>query len=888
MKKRFVLGILLMLCTLSLTAGPAKPGRITYTQPDGTTIGIHLHGDEYHHWMTDDLGNVVVGNEEGFIVPASQIELSTMRTMKEESSVMRAKRAEAMRAAASNNTGTPNIPVLLIGFSDAKFTHTQAEFDAMLNSPGYTANGAIGSVYDYYNENSFGQFTPHFDVMEPVNLTSAVSNYGNDENKAYMAMVEVMEKLNGSVDFSRYDNDRDGVIDFVIFYFGGPDEAQCPQTSSYTKYIWSHASNISSMGKIFDGVRVGKYFCTSELKGYGNSATMCSIGPTCHEFAHTLGLPDFYDVAYQEGNSSSQAANMYDFDLMAGGSYNGNSTSPPYLNAEELMEVGWLDAIPELTATGRVTLPAVNYPGATSYSAYMTKTSVNGEYFVYETRCGERWDAPLPTGMMVYHVDKSTNRVSGSTTAASTWNSNYVNSYAAHPCCYVVPAVDPTRTSYYSGSPSNFFFPNSRPVRTYSPTAWNGKTIGFQLTDITYSNKVITFNLVNSNELGISGLVMDSDGDPIEGAVISITAEETPSAAPAKSPSLTDGIPILSKVRMLFKPSAKRMKSIRKAARATVVTDSEGSYTVKLEAGTYQVTASKDGYVSQSATVTVTGQIVSQIFYLMREGESAPSILYAWPTDLLTEEDEYIAGTTATSLTGQNLYPSSQIGRYAGKQIKEITFYLYGEQTTTYKGVYAILDYDDERKATVAVSNDDLTIGGYTTVDLRALDLVIPSNKDVYAGVGFSSGGYLYNNAYYSFAAFYKSDENDNPYDWAVGWPYDGLVSEYNLTSTGERYSWDLIFDITLTIGDYEAPETGYNYIADPKNGTYSAGEEFNLTLVETTGSRKPQTAIAWYLDDEPVSGTSVTLTAGKHVIEARFTTQEGKNKVVELELTVE
>lgn len=888
MKKSIVLSILLVLFSLSLTAGPARPGRIVYTQPDGTTIGIHLHGDEFHHWMTDDLGNVVVGNEEGFIVPAGMVDLSNMRAMKDEASVMRAKRAEAMRAAASNNTGSPNIPVLLIGFSDAKITHTQAEFDAMLNSPGYTANGAIGSVYDYYNENSFGQFTPHFDVMEPVNLTSNVSTYGSNENNAYLAMIEAMEQLNASVDFSRYDNDRDGVIDFVIFYFGGPDEAQCPETSSYTKYIWSHASNISSLGKTFDSVRVGKYFCTSELKGYGDSATMCSIGPTCHEFAHTLGLPDFYDVAYQEGNTSSQAANMYDFDLMAGGSYNGNSTSPPYLNAEELLEVGWIDAIPELTSTGRVTLPAINYPGASSYSAYMTKTSVNGEYFVYETRRGERWDAPLPTGMMVYHVDKSTNRVSGSTTAASTWNSNYVNSYAAHPCCYVVPAVDPTRTSYYYGSASNFFFPNSRPVRTYSPTAWNGKTIGFQLTDITYSNKVITFNLVNSNVLGISGLVMNSDGEPIEGATISITAAETASSAPAKSPSLANGIPILSRVRMLFKPSAKRMKSIRKAAQATVVTDSEGSYTVELDAGTYQVTASKDGYVSQSATVTVTSRIESQSFYLMREGESAPSILYAWPTDILTEDDEYIIGTSATSFTGQNLYPASEIGRYVGKQIKEITFYLYGDQSTTYKGVNVILDYDSERKATVAVSNDDLVVGGYTTVDLRDLDLIIPSNKDIYAGVGFSSGGYSYNSAYYSFAAFYKTDEDDNLYDWAVGWPYDGLVSEYNLSVTGERYSWDILFDFTLTIGDYEAPDTGYNYISDPKNGRYNAGDVFALTLVETSGARKPGTDVSWYLDDEPVSGSSVTLNGGTHVVEARFTTTEGKNKVVELELTAE
>ena len=340
---------------------------------------------------------------------------------------------------------------------------------------------------------------------------------------------------------------------------------------------------------------------------------------------------------------------------------------------------------------------------------------------------------------------------------------------------------------------------------------------------------------------------------------------------------------------MLFRPSRKnKLPATRAAASYSAETDSDGSFLIEVPAGTYQVEASLEGYVRQRQTVEVTSLIESVVFYLMREGEEAPSVLYAWPTDILTDEDEYIVGASINSITGQNLYPASELGRYAGKQIKEITFYLYGDESITYEGVNVIIDFDAERKATVAVSSDDLVVGGYTTVDLRGQELIIPSGKDIYAGVGYSKGGYLYDNAYYSFGAFYKTDEDDNTYDWAVGWPYDGLVSEFNLTATGERYSWDLLFDFTLTVGDYEAPDTGYNYIADPKNGTYKAGDVFTLTLVETSGARKPGTDIAWFLDDEAVSGTSVTLTAGTHVIEARFTTTEGKRKVVELELVAE
>ena len=895
MKKTIVISILLALCTLSLTAGPAYPGRITYTQPDGTTIGIYLHGDEFGHWATNEAGQILTQDADGYWRVSTTLTVSTLGTLQEAAAVRRAAANEVRREyaaqKASANSGSPKIPVILIGFkgTSEQFTKTNAQFDAMLNTPGYSDNSAIGSVWDYYNENSLGAFTPQFEVLGPVTLDNNMAYYGANDSSGNdvlpeMALVHAAQKLDSSVDFSRYDNDGDGTVDFVLFYFAGYDEAQ----GGSSDCIWSHAWYLSSSSnarnsRTFDGVKLDRYFCTAELYGSSGS-TMCRIGTTCHEFAHTLGLPDFYDADYTTNGS---AANMYDFDVMANGAYNVNSTTPPYFTAEELNEIGWLSSIPELTTTGSVTLPAVNYPGAASYSAYMTKTAVSGEYFVYEVRSGQRWDAGIPQGMMVYHVDKSSNKVSGSTTAASTWNANSVNNYSAHPCCYVVPAADPTRTSLYSGTAANFLFPGGKTVTAYSPVAWDGNGIGFQLTGIAYSStdRVVTFNLVNSNVLGIAGTVTDSDGNALDGVTVTVTAG-TASSAPSKFKSATSAL--LSRVGMLLRPSAKRLQSLQKAAAATLVTDANGYYSTELEAGTYLVTVSKDGYVNQSATVTVSSRIETQNFSLLREGEEVPSVLYAWPTDILTDEDEYIVGSSASALTGQNLYPSSEIGRYAGKQIKEITFFLYGDESTTYSGVNAIIDFDSERKATVAVNSDDLTVGGYTTVDLRDLDLVIPAGKDIYAGVGYSAGGYSYNGAYYSFGAFYKTDDDDNILDWAVDWPYDGLVSEYNLTATGERYSWDLVFDFTLTIGDYEAPDTGYNYIADPGNGTYRAGDAFALTLVETSGARKPGTDIAWYLDDEPVSGTSVTLTAGSHVIEARFTTTEGKTKIVELELTAE
>ena len=875
MKKNIIATAALLLISIVMMAVPAKQGKREITQPDGSIITVYVHGDEFFHWATDEAGNIVTTDENGFVVKSS-LSKTTLSAMMKEATERRAAANNMYRAAAnrSANTGSPLIPVLLVGFQQKDFSHQLADFDAMLNTQGYSANSAKGSVLDYFNDNSFGQFTPRFEVLGPVQLDNTLAYYGQnktngDDTRPYAALYDAIKKLDGSVDFSRYDNDGDGTVDFIMFYYAGNDEAQT--YPSGTNNIWSHASSLeyfyTDAGRTFDGVKIGEYFCTAEL--YGTSETaQCHIGTTCHEFAHTLGLPDFYDADYSTNGS---AANMYDFDLMAGGPYNGDMTSPPYMNAEEVMEVGWLSAIPELSATGQVTLPSVNYPGAESYSAYMTRTAVNGEYFVFETRGGQHWDSPLPKGMMVYHVDRSSGYV-------SRWGANTVNNYSSHPCCYVVPAADPTGTTVYNGSMSSFFFPGSGNVTTYTPTAWSGSDIGYQFNNIRYSNGITTFNVSNSNELGITGHVWDSDGLPISGVTVVISGPQVESA-PART-GKSSGSSLLNKIYRLFSPSRKAVKAKAASSAATVTTDSEGFYKVLLQdAGQYEVVASIEGYVSQTANVSVSARLETQDFYLLKVGETGPSEIIPFPL----EADAYAVGSGEYSMIGQNLFPVSEMAKYAGKQIKEISFYLCGEEDTTFEEVYAIVDYGDTRKATVKAKNEDVAIEGWTTVDLRDQELIIPSNKDIYAGCAFKNWTYDY-----PFVAnFLVNDDNTIP-EWADGWPYEGYVAEFNLTATGERYDWDVVFWIYLTIGDYEGPDTGYNYIEDPKAGSYSAGDVFALTLVETEGSRKPGTEIAWYLDDEPVSGASVTLTSGEHVIEARFITTEGKTKIVELEISVE
>ncbi|MBR1405315.1 MAG: M6 family metalloprotease domain-containing protein [Bacteroidales bacterium] len=850
MKKNILLAAAALLLSISTFAGPAYPGRIVRTQPDGTTIGIYLHGDEWHHWMTDDQGNIVREDEDGYIRVVN-LTAAQKLTMEQKGTERRAKAMATFKAAAasSKNFGSPKIPVLLVGFKDQAFTKTAAEFDAMLNTPGYSDNNAVGSVLDFYRDNSFGEFTPEFEVLGPVNLDNNMSYYGGndsngDDKLPEMALIHAAQKLDASVDFSQYDNDGDGTVDFVLFYFAGCDEAQGASSNA----IWSHAWYLSSStnaynSRTFDGVKLNRYFCTAELKGSSVSdGVMCSIGTTCHEFAHTLGLPDFYDADYSTNGS---AANMYDFDLMANGSYNNNSTTPPYFTAEELWEIGWLSNIPELSSTGSVTMQAINYPGAKTYTAYKIPTSVTDEYLVLEVRGGTGWDAALPGGLLAYHVDRSSSYV-------SRWSANTVNNYSAHPCCYIVQPSNPTATSLYSGTMNKLVFGGT--YKAFTPTAWGGNDTGYQLKNITYSNGVVTFDVTNSNEKGICGTITDTDKNPLSGVTVSIYA--TSSSSISEKGGLSDLM---------------RITTVRKKAEgapvATAVTDAGGNYSITLpDGGTYLVRAERQGYVAQEKSTEV-GRIVTMDFTLLREGEELPSELVTFPEN--ADFGNY--GSTSYDswdMLVSNIYPASYLSAYTGKQIKSVSFMAGG---TSIDNFTLVVDYGDTRA--LALSMEQPNLDEWVTVDVTEHELIIPDGKDVFVGYGGNISG-----NYPIWAAVTEDSE-------LVGYMADFDASDL------ETVAWDIwegkVFAIKITVGDYVKPDTGYNFIADPKNGSYSAGDLFELNLIETTGDRKPTSAIEWLLDDEPVSGTSVTLTAGSHVIEARFTTTAGNKEVVELELAV-
>ncbi|MBO4605936.1 MAG: M6 family metalloprotease domain-containing protein [Bacteroidales bacterium] len=527
MKKIILLTAAFLIATVA-SAIPAKPGAFSYTQPDGSVVRLELHGDEFFAWTTlAGTNQVVVLDDNGY-----------WRKTTLDNSVRKAaarRRAQALdeRKLNDRRTHTPNpmthgarhIPVLLVAYSDLGFSieNPAQQFEALLNEHNYSANGGTGSVQDFYMDNSKGQFQPIFDVYGPVTLPHDMKYYGepvkdsrgniiSHDSRPGEALRDACNLLNSQIDFSQYDYDNDGYVDMTLFYYAGYNTAEGGSEDA----IWPHQSYMSG-NNLFDGKRVSRYFCTSELKG-NRGTRMCGIGTTCHEFGHSLGLPDFYDTDYSD---NGQCSALYTFSTMCSGSYNNDGRTPPYFNAEERIYLNWMidDDIVELTGG------PVSFGSVKDDIAYKTSCETEGEYFLLECRDGSGWDAPIGKGLLVYHVDKASSHIIGGVSAYEHWTHwewyNDINAFGSHPMFYVIPSTA-QKDLRFSGSESSWMFPGASSITTYTPIDWDGNA-HIRLSSIAYSGGNVSLTSTFLTDKTIKGQVFDNAGFGIGGVYVALS-----------------------------------------------------------------------------------------------------------------------------------------------------------------------------------------------------------------------------------------------------------------------------------------------------------------------------------------------------------------------------
>ena len=362
-------------------------------------------------------------------------------------------------------------------FADVSFTFSKHEIDSLLNSsavltkPSKSAKSystgeevvmsklsnmrSYSSVSQYFNDCSDGLFKPQFDVYGPYTLSKNMSVYGSGANdRMDLFIPQVCALANSDVDFSEYDQDGDGYVDLVYVIYAG---YSADYTQNGSDCIWPKSgpsTGPSTTYGVYDGKTVSRYGVNGELLAYPMSSGakyLNGIGVFCHEFSHTMGLPDFYPASTYNSNVIFADWSMADYDnqsleewdLMDGGENNTNGCWPPMYSAFERELMGWIK-LDTLDTPSDVTLTPLLH-GGKAYRILNDNDPTGNEYWIVEAvstdEKSEKWQQYLPgKGMLITHVNYNPN----------TFNIKYnnVNATKGKPGITIIPADGYLPSSY--------------------------------------------------------------------------------------------------------------------------------------------------------------------------------------------------------------------------------------------------------------------------------------------------------------------------------------------------------------------------------------------------------------------------------------------------------
>ena len=396
----------------------ASSGYYTYAIRDPTTGGLVS-------------SRCVVGRcdpvKEG-LAPHEQPDDRTRRRLADETGFGRQKQQQEEQRPRPRSliaSGEPEVLknlVLLLRFSDHmdRDIPSREDYEVLFNTIGANPDDhpqcPTGSVRDYFLINSYGKLDVQSEIFEWVDLPNSEAYYADGkfgvsgklqrEGIAY-GLTEVEKRLIAmGRSFSDFDTDENKLIDSITVIHSGYDasmaETECGTTTQKESRIWSHKWTIPGYWTSQDHVRVGDYNLNAGL--WGNCGNEISrVGVIVHEISHFLGLPDLYDGTGGNGLGSwDLMGNVWGFDA--------SQRYPPSLMPYHKAQLNWLDPV-EIVEEGNYTLP----PSHQSGLVYIIQLGKDGEYLMLENRQRYSFEAQVPEGLLILHID----------TAASTFSEGY-------------------------------------------------------------------------------------------------------------------------------------------------------------------------------------------------------------------------------------------------------------------------------------------------------------------------------------------------------------------------------------------------------------------------------------------------------------------------------
>nr|WP_314692870.1 M6 family metalloprotease domain-containing protein [uncultured Prevotella sp.] len=459
--KQLSLIVCLMLCSLTTWAAKAESIPVQVRQADGSVITVILRGDEHINWYTTLDGvllvqgadnNYYIGKVEksGKLIATQQLAHEALTRSQAERNLIAKqdkdkffayvnKIAEESENAYDNSpltrgpivdsgyggvpyfphTGSPKPLVILAEFQDTTFTiqDTKNVFTNYLMNEGHFTDSRYGQnqnykgVRGYFKDCSYGKFTPEFDVVGPVKLPKAHDVYGAGNDRMDLLLADACAAVDGMVDFTKYDANNDGIVDLVYVIYAGHS---ANTSGNKDTNIWPKSGTITISNK-FDGKSIRRYGVSNELNGSEktskNNKKINGIGLFCHEFSHTLGLPDIYAIDKKAKDQDDQGMEFWD--LMDGGPSVSNGTIPPSYLAWEREVMGWMN-IDELKNNSTINNLKTIDNGGKAYKIVNPNNS--NEYIVLQSMQKGAWnqgwgDGTYGKGLLAYRVSYKSDKV---------------------------------------------------------------------------------------------------------------------------------------------------------------------------------------------------------------------------------------------------------------------------------------------------------------------------------------------------------------------------------------------------------------------------------------------------------------------------------------------
>ena len=344
---------------------------------------------------------------------------------------------------------------LLVDFPDKAAPVTKSEIEDWLNKEGFNRNGCNGSVRDYYLDVSNGQLDLTNEVFgwyrakHPKSWYESLPGYTGSDS----LMKEVFAYFDAMVDYSRYDNDKDGTTEAINIVYAGAGEVR-------ERGLWPHAGWSNEKR---DGVRLTHHQMTDMPGTFG-------LYVFVHESGHMIfGWPDLYWYG--------------DYCTMGN---RPNDINPVAINDFYRADQGW---IPFVDVTSEDVSLETTKPGEVCYR-YKNPARPNQEGLVWSyVRNTGRNKVLRGSGLLMQHYDFS---IEGNTAS----NKLGLRIVRAN---HTEPSLNGDKDQWPSpGSTADAFFKSGTypefSDETYPAITWySGTKTGLKITDIGTPGETLTF-----------------------------------------------------------------------------------------------------------------------------------------------------------------------------------------------------------------------------------------------------------------------------------------------------------------------------------------------------------------------------------------------------------